>query len=74
MEIAVATVVLFLFICGISNYFKNGKFYQFWSSHVNPIRRAKENKYTKRFYLVILILSLLAAHFIVRPLITKIFR
>jgi len=73
MEIAVATVVLFLFVCVISNYFKGSRFYQFWSSHINPTRRAKENEYAISFYLIFLIISFLAAYFIICPLITKIF-
>lgn len=69
MVTAAATLALFLFICGISNYLKDGKFYQFWSSHVNPDRRAKENRWAIRFFLIILLISFLTAYFAISPLI-----
>lgn len=71
MATSIATAVLFLFICGISNHLKSGRFYQFWSSHVNASRREKENGWAARFFLIIFLISFLAAFLVVVPLIKK---
>ncbi|MDP1845477.1 MAG: hypothetical protein Q8L09_01875 [Candidatus Moranbacteria bacterium] len=73
MNTAIATIALFICGCGISNFLKNGKFYQFWSSHLYPPRRVKENKWALGFYSIALLLSFLAAHFIFKPVAQKIF-
>jgi ABC-type phosphate transport system permease subunit len=73
MATALATLALFLFISGISNYFKEGNFYQFWSSHVNPNRRSKENRWAVRFFLVIFLISFFAAFLVIGPLFKKFF-